>query len=374
MIECPSCNSGLPKSEGVCRNCGAVVLRRLTYDSPPNLSPGVTPFFQSSWPELNGTWLKLESANETGSFKDRIMRLLVQEALDTGARAAVVASSGNAAASAATYATRWGLRLILVVPSALSPSRMVALQRFSVVIIQHGEGPADAHLFARELAQSLNLPNLSSTFSSSGAEMACRTIGHEIADQQPTLDIVHLAASVSVGPVLLGASNGLLERKRRAPRLVAGQAAGCAPIARAFQRGSSVVEPWTAPVSTSATSIADTLHPYAHEASFFLQKLQQSDGFVAAGTDIQLQRIRDELLRHDGVDVELSCCAAIHALLVSNSASQNSVAVLTGSGFRETYRDVFTEPHALEARARKLSTGLDTEDVVQEEVIKWLNA
>jgi threonine synthase len=61
--------------------------------------------------------LKLEGANPTGSFKDRGMVVAVGRAAESGARAVVCASTGNTAASAATYAARAGLASIVLTPA-----------------------------------------------------------------------------------------------------------------------------------------------------------------------------------------------------------------------------------------------------------------
>ena len=61
--------------------------------------------------------LKCEGLNPTGSFKDRGMVVAVERALEAGARAVVCASTGNTAASAATYAARAGLEAIVLTPA-----------------------------------------------------------------------------------------------------------------------------------------------------------------------------------------------------------------------------------------------------------------
>jgi len=62
-------------------------------------------------------YLKLESSNPTGSFKDRGMTLAVSKALEEGARAVVCASTGNTAASAAAYAARAGISAVILKPA-----------------------------------------------------------------------------------------------------------------------------------------------------------------------------------------------------------------------------------------------------------------
>ena len=84
-----------------------------------SLGEGSTPLIRA--PRLSerygvDLWLKLESANPTGSFKDRGMTVAVSRAVEDGARAVICASTGNTAASAAAYAARAGYR-----PSSCNP-------------------------------------------------------------------------------------------------------------------------------------------------------------------------------------------------------------------------------------------------------------
>ncbi len=345
IATCQECERALIDDSGLCDQCGGVAIRPLRQEVPVSVRDGITPLISSRIPELRGTWLKLESASETGSFKDRIMRVLVREAVDAGHQLVVVASSGNAAISASFHCARAGLKLVVVVPETLSPVALGLLSRFPIMIIQRGAGPADSHRLAREFATHLGVPNLSSTFSSSGAEFGCRTIGHEIAQQITDVVVDTIAASISVGPVLLGTRNGLREAGRADATMVAGQALGCSPIVDAFESGANQVVPWTKPVTTQAASIADTLSPYADEATFFLGELRESGGFMAAADDDTLFAIRRQLREIDGVDVELACCAAIYALVQADLCGPQTVAVLTGSGQRETLKD----PASLEA-------------------------
>src|SRR5918997_2794396 len=62
-------------------------------------------------------FLKFEGMNPTASFKDRGMTVAMSRAVAGGSRAAVCASTGNTAASAAAYAARAGIRCLVVVPA-----------------------------------------------------------------------------------------------------------------------------------------------------------------------------------------------------------------------------------------------------------------
>ncbi|MDR5699556.1 pyridoxal-phosphate dependent enzyme [Agromyces aerolatus] len=335
MNVCQSCGADAPAGAGLCPRCGGVCLRRDPWIGSADAS-SATPLVRSRIPELNGAWLKFEGANPSGSFKDRVMGVLMAEALEAGARGAVVASSGNAAVAAASAAARAGLPLLVLVPSRVPEQilRMVALRGASVVRV--GEGPAAVHGLAKRIASAFDLPNLASTFAAPGCEWACRGIGAEIVEQVGDGGIRTVAAAVSVGPVLLGTANGVHEAGLPRPRMVAGQAAGCAPIAAAFARGDDTVAEWSETVSTRATSIADRLTGYADEATFFLREVRAGDGFVGAADDGELHDLRSRLARYDGLDVELSSCAAPAALIASGHAGPDAVCVLTGAGLKET--------------------------------------
>ena len=60
--------------------------------------------------------LKCEHLNPTGSFKDRGMAVAVERAVARRVQTVVCASTGNTAASAATYAARAGVRAVVLTP------------------------------------------------------------------------------------------------------------------------------------------------------------------------------------------------------------------------------------------------------------------
>ena len=64
----------------------------------------------------NEVWLKVEGANPTGSFKDRGMTMAISKAAEAGAQAVICASTGNTSASAAAYATKAGMKPVVLVP------------------------------------------------------------------------------------------------------------------------------------------------------------------------------------------------------------------------------------------------------------------
>ena len=296
---------------------------------------------------------KYEGASITGTFKDRVMAQLVAEAVASGAVGAVVASSGNAAVAAAAACAPARLPLLAVVPASVPAAKLAPLHFRGVPAVTVAGDPSSAYAAAADLARAHRLVELASTFRSPGAELACRRIGHEIVEElgQPPAAI---AAAISVGPVLLGTARGVREASGRMPHMLAGQAAGCAPIATAFQAGHDSVVPWSGPIDTAAGSIADRLNGYAHEGAFMAREIRASGGTVDAWGDDALRLARRELAADDGLDVELASAAGACSALAW-SGSGPVIGVLTGAGWRDTAADAENlEPASAEEFASRI--------------------
>ena len=99
-------------------------------------------------------WLKCEGLNPTGSFKDRGMAVAVGRAAERGALAVVCASTGNTAASAATYAARAGVACIVLTPEGATATAKRAQARAAGAHVLEVRGTFDDTLqLARELAE-----------------------------------------------------------------------------------------------------------------------------------------------------------------------------------------------------------------------------
>lgn len=85
----------------------------LPYGDDSQLAEGCTPLIATpglaSALGVGSLHIKDESKNPTGSHKDRMSAIGLQQAIDFGAHTVVLASSGNAAVSAARYAQAFGL-------------------------------------------------------------------------------------------------------------------------------------------------------------------------------------------------------------------------------------------------------------------------
>ena len=113
---CPVCAAGgvfVSLCARYSKTAGAAHSHYLPYTSGISLGEGNTPLVDvpllARAAQVGSLHIKDESQNPTGSHKDRMSAIGVSQALDFGAHTVVLASSGNAALSAARYAHAAGL-------------------------------------------------------------------------------------------------------------------------------------------------------------------------------------------------------------------------------------------------------------------------
>jgi threonine synthase len=238
------------------------------------------------------------------------------------------------------------------VPVGTAAERIAPVAARGAVVIQAGTDPSEAYKAADLVAAELGLTRLYSTFAAPLAEWACRMIGVEATRQLGTAP-ASIVAPISAGPVLVGTGNGVAQETSRLPALIAVQAEGCCPIARAFAAGRQEVQPWAGPVVTAATSIADRLRGYPQDGTYTLGLIVRTGGQAVAVSDDEMREARGALLRFDGLDAELSAAAGVAWLMRGQPGIEGPVVcVVTASGFKHTYRgDVPEKKPSAERRA-----------------------
>ena len=107
--------------------------------------------------ELGGgfeLFVKFEGMNPTGSFKDRGMTAAVSEAAGCGAQAVICASTGNTAASAAAYASRAGLRSVVLIPQGkVAAGKLAGAIAYGAQVVQVDGSFDDALTMVVQISQ-----------------------------------------------------------------------------------------------------------------------------------------------------------------------------------------------------------------------------
>ena len=322
-----------PQRRGVLARWAEVL--PLTPETPRiTLGEGDTPLVRSAAIErelgLDELWFKLESANPTGSFKDRGMVVAVAKAMERGAKAVLCASTGNTSASAAAYAARCGLQASIFVPHGrVAAGKLAQAVAFGARIVEIEGSFDDALTLARTIAEKhpIALVNSVNPDRIEGQKTAAYEICESLGDAPDALAIpVGNAGNITAYWKGFGEC---AERDYASihPRMLGFQAAGAAPIVR----GAPVKDPQT--VATAIRIGNPASWKPAEKAR------DESQGLIDAVTDEEILDAYRLLAGKEGLFVEPASAASVAGLrkLEREGALRGGrvVAVLTGSGLKD---------------------------------------
>src|SRR5437762_9850660 len=131
---------------------------------------------------------------------------------------------------------------------------------------------------------------------------------------------------------------GWIDRGKR-PRMVSVQAENCAPIVRAFQKGTEKAEPWE-----GASTLADGLRvPRAIGDFLILRAVRESGGTAVAVSDASMVEGMLAIGRHEGVSAAPeggAALVAIQRLVETGAIKRSESVVLFNTGGALKYLDV----------------------------------
>jgi len=285
-------------------------------------------------------WIKEEGQNPTGSFKARGLCLAVSRALELGARELALPSAGNAGSAAAAYGAAAGLPVHVVVPSD-TPAPILEEIRALGADLQLLDGLITdcAKVVRRGVEQHgwFDLSTLKEPYRIEGK----KTMGYELVEQLDGRLPDAIVYPTGGGTGLIGMWKAFDEMEALGwigaarPKMFTVQAAGCAPIVRAWETGRPDAGVWE-----GATTYASGLRvPSAVGDFLMLRVLRASNGGAVAVTD----RAMAEWVAHLGRDTGVfaapeggAAAAAVPLLLQKGLISRDDEVVLfnTGSGLK----------------------------------------
>jgi threonine synthase len=196
--------------------------------------------------------VKQEQLFPTGSYKDRGAAVLMTHLRKLGVKRVVEDSSGNAGCAVAAYAAHAGIACDIYVPADTSPAKTAQIEAYGATLHRI---PGTREDTARAALEAAATCVYASHVYSPWFLQGTKTFAYEVTQQLGWTAPDTLVLPAGNGTLLLGAYLGFTELARagivsRVPRIIAVQAAACAPLARAFEDGSD--EP--AAIHTSHTA------------------------------------------------------------------------------------------------------------------------
>jgi len=229
---------------------------------PVDLGTGFTPLVRArnlgAHLGLDRLYIKNDTLNPTGSFKDRNVAVATNFALSYGFDTLACSSTGNLAGSVAAYAARAGLRSLVFIPAGLEPTKVGAAAAYGATVVEVDGAYDDVNRLCVELADQhgWGIVNVNlRPFYSEGS----KTLTFEVVEQLGWRAPDHIVVPVAAGSLLAKTAKafhelvevGLIERA--STRIHAAQAEGCSPVSTAIQQRTDTITP------VRANSIAKSL-------------------------------------------------------------------------------------------------------------------
>ena len=295
---------------------------------------------------LEHLYLKDETRNPTGSFKDRSMTVGVSKAREFGAKTVATASSGNAAASLAAYSAKAGLSCFTFVLDFAPLAKIAQIHLYGAQVVKvraFEEGKDPTVQMLRIVVEKYGwypCPSFG-PFNPYQVE-GPKTISYEIADQlnwnSPDWIIIPVGSACLFTGIWKGFADfhnlGFVDS---VPKLAAIQSTGCAPLVRAFKEGRKAfeIEPWNQP-HTIAGGLADVL-PWDGDAALVALK---KGGTAEAVSDKDILKAQRMLASTEGIFAEPSGVTSLAGVikLVNRGIIEKDekvVVLITGSGLKD---------------------------------------
>jgi threonine synthase len=296
---------------------------------------------------LGELWIKNDTVNPTGSFKDRVVSIALTKARELGFKVASCASTGNLANSVAAHAARAGMQSVVFIPSDLEPAKIVMTSVFGGQVVAVDGSYDDVNRLCAELAgdyQDWAFVNINiRTYYAEGS----KTLAYEVAEQLGWHAPDHVVVPVGSGSQLCKIAKGFeeLEKVGLIPagggpggagrvRVSGAQAEGCSPVATAFASGADHVRPVKPATIAKSIAIGNPA-----DGIYALDVVRDSGGTVSSASDAEIVEAIHLLARTEGIFAETAAGATI-AVLAKLAASgairpdEQVVAYVTGNGLK----------------------------------------
>jgi threonine synthase len=290
-------------------------------------------------------FIKDESQNPTQSFKARGMAAAVSMAKELGARKLAVPSAGNAAGALAAYAARAGLKCFIFMPRDTPRANVVECEQTGahVTLMDGLITDCGAEVGRRKEKEGwFDVSTLKEPYRVEGK----KTLGYELAEQfnWQLPDVIIYPTGGGTGLIGMWKAFDEMEQlgwiDNRRPRMVTVQAAGCAPIVRAFDEGNRFADEFP----NAATTASGLRVPKAIGDFLILDALRSSGGTAVAVTDEELIEATREIGSLEGVFCApegAACLPALRQLIETGEVRPHDRVVLFNTGSGVKYMESF---------------------------------
>ncbi|HVF32852.1 MAG TPA: threonine synthase [Acidimicrobiales bacterium] len=316
-------------------------------EDPVNLGAGFTPLVRADRLAaelgLGELWIKNDTLNPTGSFKDRVVSVALTKARELGFKVAACASTGNLANSVAAHAARAGMESIVFIPHDLEQAKVLTTAVYGGTLVAVEGSYDDVNRLCAELTSehpSWAFVNVNvRTYYAEGSKTLAFEVAEQLGWQAPDHVVVPIASGSQLTKIHKGFKElhqvGLLEGAEPPSVRVSGaQAAGCSPVATAFAEDTDVIRPQRPSTIAKSLAIGNPADGF-----YALDVVRRTGGAVGSVTDDEIVDGIRLLARTEGIFAETAGGVTI-ATLAKLAASgvvrrdERVVAYVTGNGLK----------------------------------------
>jgi threonine synthase len=290
---------------------------------------------------LDYLYIKNDTLNPTGSFKDRNVAVATRLALSFGFDTLSCSSTGNLAGSVAAHAARAGLRSVVFIPAGLEPVKVGAAAAYGATIVEVDGSYDDVNRLCVELADQYRWAIVNVNLRPFYTE-GSKTLAFEVVEQLGWRAPDHMVLPVAAGSLLAKTAKALREMEEvglideGGTRIHAAQAAGCAPIARAIMQERAEVEPVKADSLVRSLAIGNPA-----DGRYAVRAVRASGGWATACSEDEVPETMALLAETEGVLSEPAggvVLAGLRQLVAEGriGRAETVVIAITGSGLKTT--------------------------------------
>jgi len=313
--------------------------------APIDLGAGFTPLVRAERLGvelgLKELWIKDDTANPTGSFKDRVVSVALTKARQLGFKVAACASTGNLANSVAAHAARAGMASVVLIPSNLEQAKILMTAVYGGEVIAVDGTYDDVNRLCAELTSerpSWAFVNVNvRSYYAEGSKTLAFEIAEQLGWQAPDHVVVPVASGSQLTKVAKGFKElgmvGLLDEIPEV-RISGAQALGCSPVATAFAAGTDAIAPVKPDTIAKSLAIGNPADGW-----YALEQIRSTGGACGAVTDAEIIEGIKLLARTEGIFAETAGGVTIATLvkLVAEGVirpEERTVAIVTGHGLK----------------------------------------
>ena len=288
---------------------------------------------------LGEVWIKNDAANPTHSFKDRVVSVALARARELGFKIVACASTGNLANAVAAHAAAAGLESYVFVPHDLEEQKILATGVYGTNLVSVRGTYDDVNRLCTELSAEhhwafVNI-NLRPYYS-----QGSKTLAFETAEQLGFSLPDRVVCPVASGSLFTKIARGFEEwlevglLSGSLPRFHGAQAAGCSPVAAAYEQGRDFCQPVKPETIAKSLAIGNPADgPYA------LDLARSTGGSVESVTDAEIRQGIKLLAETTGIFTEAAggVTVAVLTKLAERGVidpGERVVAYITGEGLK----------------------------------------